>query len=102
MSDIFLDAELFRISYMHQAQPTRWDCRTRVRFAGALHDRSKLIKVHTILPYEQQRSDDSANHAGQKGIRSKITVDQSTEAGTTRIQHSTYTVMRPRLSRIGL
>ena len=35
----------------------------------------KLVEAEAFLPYQQQCANDSANHAGEKAIGSKITVD---------------------------
>src|SRR5947209_16596124 len=70
-------APLFRIVNPHQTQPVwrgRW---TRVRLICILYDSSKLSQAETPLPYQQQCSDDSANHPCKKSVRSKITIDES-------------------------
>jgi len=78
-----------------------WGRRTRVRFIRMLHDSGKLVEAEAFLPYQQQCANDSANHAGEKAIGSKITVDISLRmwprrfwSKTASLKHGTNTRMQ--------
>src|SRR5579884_2590072 len=75
-----------------------------MRLLRTLHNRAELVEAETLLPHQQQCANYSANHPGQKGVRSKITTDKffSFLARATCFYHSPNTGMWPRLVRIRL